>query len=392
VHAVGMSRSVHAMGAVERRSEIWIVRALAIIRATQTVPYLFVALRTDRAAAYTSPALVLALYSCYVLWSIVLFRMSLRRGVVTKWLVIVDALVAVTCIASAGRLFRPSAATTWLNWTVGPWIATAIIAALYLPIRYAIGVGCLAALAYGSGLAQAISTTEGRDALVGNTVVGVFFTFAASLGAGLLRRLSRESDRTAAALLEARTKEAAWKEQARISSMIHNSALQTLVLLSREPGLSEDLRQRCITDAHSLRTGLVPFPDTSPVGLAAQLTKVVREQRARLRLEIAFNMDDLPDDLPPSIVEAMTSAVMEALNNVDKHSGTREATVIATGDGAGGIEVTVTDKGKGFNPDATPRGFGLAQSIIEAVRTLGGQATVTSFPGLGTSVELRWTR
>jgi signal transduction histidine kinase len=360
---------------------------------TQTVPFLFVVLGTDRAAVYSNPTLVLSLYAFYVLWSVVLFGVSLRRGLVTRPLVVADVVIAVSCIAAAGQFQRAAAATTWLNWTVGPWMATAIIASIYLPVRYAMGVGGVAALAYGSGLLPEVSTTEGRNALVGNIVAGVFFTLAASFGAALLRRLSRESDRAAADLLEARTKEAAWRELARVSSMIHNSALQTLVLLSREPSLPDDVRQRCAQDAHSLRTSLVPLPTTNPAGLAAQLTKVVREQRVRLRLEVVFNMDDdLPDDFPIDVVDALANAVTEALNNVEKHSGVDAATVNAIGDGAGGVEITVTDKGCGFDPDTTPRGYGLTQSVEGLVRAVGGRVVVTSHPGLGTSVELRWTR
>ena len=388
-----MSRSLHAMGNMERRSEGWVVRVLAMLRVAQTLPFLFVVIKADRSAAYTYTALVLAMYFVYLAWSATLFWISLRRGTVTRKLVVTDAVITFSCVLFVGRMFRSDAATTWLNWTVGPWMAAAILVALYLPIRYSATFSCLILLAYGAGLVNASSASNAWNAFLGNGIIGVLFIVGAFLGTGHLRRLSIQVDSSNKEAIEARAAEAAMKERVRQSDILHNSALQTLTMLGRESsGLSEDLRKRCSSDAHHLRMGLASNFEGDPTSLVAQLIEVVREQQDRLHLEVSFTEDDLPSDLPRDVVHALVTAVTEALNNVAKHAGTKEVVIIATGDGLGGVELTVTDKGCGFDLTNDLRGYGLTYPLDESLRRVGGHAKVTSYKGLGTSVELRWTR
>jgi signal transduction histidine kinase len=103
----------------------------------------------------------------------------------------------------------------------------------------------------------------------------------------------------------------------------------------------------------------------------------------------------------------MAYAVREALANVASHAGSGEAWVEvhwaaagaadagAAGAGAagaaGGVEVTVRDKGVGFDPGRVgPARLGLRRSITERVADCGGRAVITSAPGEGTLVTLRW--
>ena len=116
--------------------------------------------------------------------------------------------------------------------------------------------------------------------------------------------------------------------------------------------------------------------------------------------------DRLPPDLPPGVVEALTGAAREALNNVAKHARTDEAWLTASAEGAGetggdggdrgaggggGVRVTVVDRGVGFDPGARPMGLGVNHSILKRVADAGGRATVTGAPGEGTIVEMTWT-
>lgn len=62
-----------------------------------------------------------------------------------------------------------------------------------------------------------------------------------------------------------------------------------------------------------------------------------------------------------------------------------------TGEGrvlADRVEVTVTDDGCGFDPDAE-RGFGISQSITARLQEVGGGALIRSRPGRGTTVAAR---
>lgn len=102
-------------------------------------------------------------------------------------------------------------------------------------------------------------------------------------------------------------------------------------------------------------------------------------------------------DVPVPVAAAMAYAVREALTNVASHAGTGEAWVEVRWAAAGGadatasVEVTVRDKGVGFDPGRIgPARLGLRRSITERIADRGGQATITSAPGEGTVVILRW--
>jgi|GEM_PF-4546376 len=80
--------------------------------------------------------------------------------------------------------------------------------------------------------------------------------------------------------------------------------------------------------------------------------------------------------------------IQEALANVRKHANA-SAVEVAVEPAEGGITVTITDNGRGFEPGAPgERHFGL-QIMEERAAALGGHLTVQSRPGQGTVVTVR---
>jgi ligand-binding sensor domain-containing protein/signal transduction histidine kinase len=85
--------------------------------------------------------------------------------------------------------------------------------------------------------------------------------------------------------------------------------------------------------------------------------------------------------------------LQEAISNLVKHSGAREATLIVKPD-SGWLLVTLQDNGKGFDYDAAAhrtgrrQGFGLF-GMSERVRMIGGTLAVESSPGQGTRIDFR---
>ena len=58
----------------------------------------------------------------------------------------------------------------------------------------------------------------------------------------------------------------------------------------------------------------------------------------------------------------------------------------------GSVCVTITDTGQGFNIDKlTKERHGVRESIIKRMESIGGKASLTSRPGVGTQVTLEWT-
>lgn len=118
------------------------------------------------------------------------------------------------------------------------------------------------------------------------------------------------------------------------------------------------------------------------------LADTLRDQGA-LGLDIHYSVDELPHQLPPDVTAALIHAVREALNNVLKHGEVSEAWVTAMGE-RGGVRITVTDRGVGFDPVTVERGLGLTQAIDARMAAVGGRVEITSSSGHGTSVELTW--
>ena len=93
-------------------------------------------------------------------------------------------------------------------------------------------------------------------------------------------------------------------------------------------------------------------------------------------------------DLPPlarEVESELFRIVGEALANVSKHSGAREAS-IALARVRGRLQLLVRDPGRGFRTRVARRhGFGLL-GIEDRARAIGGRATIRSTPGRGTTV------
>jgi signal transduction histidine kinase len=384
-----------AMGEAERGTMLWLVRALALLRAAQLLPWLTVVF-AGRWETYYRPGLVVALYVGYVCWAVVLFARGLLREGFTRGWVAADVALTAGCVYAVGRACMPGFATTWQNWTVGPAMGAAVLAT--------ISFGPIAGIVAGSVLSAAYAITAWPDVAVvpngAGQVLGILaslavFTIAAGLFAARLRLSARQADESAAAALTAQRAQAAtearFEERTRQYRLLHDNVLSTLSAISRG-GLdhrTREVRQRCGREADFLRGLISAATDASPTGLSAALAQVGHDQAA-FGLRIHHSNDAVPQQLPTEIVRATAESVKEALNNVAKHAGTKEAWVTATGESDGSIVVSVVDRGAGFDPTIVQPGRGIAQSLRQRMLEVGGQVVIDSEPGEGTCVEIRW--
>jgi len=122
------------------------------------------------------------------------------------------------------------------------------------------------------------------------------------------------------------------------------------------------------------------------LGLVPALTEFCKEFGEQSQLRIEFVHADVPAVLPREIVVCLYRIAQEALRNAQRHSGSCCARVELTVPSIR-LQLCITDKGKGFDPAVVggEQGLGLA-SMAERVRNLGGQFSVQSQPGEGTSI------
>ena len=108
------------------------------------------------------------------------------------------------------------------------------------------------------------------------------------------------------------------------------------------------------------------------------------EQRAGIQAQL---IGEVTASLSKQDEEGLYWVVQELLNNVLKHASATSVTV-ALRDLPDGLEVEVSDDGKGFDPSASKRGIGL-RSVQERVERLAGRLDVVSQPGQGCRVLVR---
>lgn len=87
-------------------------------------------------------------------------------------------------------------------------------------------------------------------------------------------------------------------------------------------------------------------------------------------------------DAPAPIARAVLAALDEALANVEHHSGASIVSIAVTV-GRGGLRMTVSDHGRGFDPARTGPGI---ERMRTAFAATGGSLSVNSVLGEGTTV------
>ena len=112
-------------------------------------------------------------------------------------------------------------------------------------------------------------------------------------------------------------------------------------------------------------------------------------RRAQL-LGLSLDIRPAPPGPPlvASVGEVLEGAAWEALNNIAKHSGQREATLEWHWDGSDG-RLVIADRGRGFRP-GSDAAHGVDGSIVDRCASAGISPRVESAPHSGTSVIFAW--
>jgi signal transduction histidine kinase len=201
-------------------------------------------------------------------------------------------------------------------------------------------------------------------------------TAEAQAMAAEMQRVLAERDREAAVLRE---RTAAHRE-------IHDYLLPIVERMAHgenDPGLSDEA-WKGVRRARRFLTDGDPG-EATPFGA---LIDDIRESFADDRMPLVCVMR-IHADPPAEAGEAVAAATREALNNARKHAGTGRPVNLYVEAAEDGVEVTVRDRGVGFDPGrVTPRG-GLG-STFPALRQVGGEVVVKSRPGEGAKIIIRW--
>jgi signal transduction histidine kinase len=323
------------------------------------------------------------------LWS-ACFTWRVRRSGLTAAVVLADAAV-IAALELAQEHLVPAVlindTTTWML----PLACTSVYILQLAPRPWTgLSGAAVVIIAYGLGVYHPADAWL----LAVETIV------AAGLVA-VIRGGARQADTVVAAGLvterRIRAEEARRADEQEQHRQLHDTVLSTLTMVAAGAfaGPAAALTAQAARDLRVLQ-GLEGAP-AMPAGPAAAggpvpLTDLRPglEQAAASTDDLAVRLELVPVTLPSPVADQLAACVGEALRNVEQHAGTGQAEVTVAG-GAGWAVVKVTDRGRGFDPAATPPSRrGIRESITGRMLAAGGRVAIASRPGAGTTVTMSW--
>jgi len=310
-------------------------------------------------------------------------------------------------MATVLRVLRPAVAVAWwfiaVDLVISCWsvIAGEVAGTIQFAGGYPL-VGAFAAIyAFGWGgaiVGAIVLTAIGMGRVVGgeepiaqdvaNSIAYLFSVGAVGGVAAAFRLFEQRRLAAEAALEKERTERIRAEEHAEVAAHLHDSVLQTLALIQRDPDSTPDIRGLARHQERELRTWLFPGQAESnggPGGFREDLVAVCSEVEdlgsARIELVVVGNT--------AAPVDPIVRAAREAVLNASKHSGAETVSVYGeVGDDL--VQVFVKDRGAGFDLASVPKSRqGIRESIVHRMERHGGAAEVISAAGEGTEIRLQ---
>jgi PAS domain S-box-containing protein len=200
-------------------------------------------------------------------------------------------------------------------------------------------------------------------------------------------------------LIEAHEEERTW-----IGRELHDDINQRLALLAVELGQWSEKESRAKFSEH-LSHALTRIMEISVdvqalshrlhsskldyLGLATAARGFCKEVADKAKVDVQFNHSAVPSTIPKEVSLCLFRVLQEALQNSIKYSAARTFKVDLRGI-SGGIELVVSDDGKGFDEQEvlSHHGLGLI-SMRERMQMVDGVLNVKTAPGVGTTISAR---
>jgi signal transduction histidine kinase len=190
---------------------------------------------------------------------------------------------------------------------------------------------------------------------------------------------------------------AADAERRKVERDLHDGAQQHLVLLNLKLAMAQRLidtdpagakamhdevradLERALAELRDLAHGIYPQALESE-GLPAAL----REAAQRSAIPTTIEADGTTR-YRPELEAAVYFCCLEAFQNAGKHAGEGATAIIRLADRDGSMHFEIVDTGAGFDPSAIRESAGI-QNMTDRIGALGGELTITSTPGHGTTI------
>jgi signal transduction histidine kinase len=285
----------------------------------------------------------------------------------------------------------PPGSSPWL-WGLS-YVAVACVAVAEVkPVRA--GLTC-------AGLTLAVAAFYARDVPLGQSAINAAGLAVASgvfIVSIWLRRIQADrvdtAEQHAQALYAQQHRDLVVEaERVRTDAFLHDSVLATLSAAAsqRDPRSAARMARTTLEVLTDSRHRSGPRPLHIPFRRAVADAE---RQFAPLRHQVDIDFTAIDSvELPPDVADALVTATLQAIENSITHAGSGAHRAVTTERTArGGVRITVTDDGRGFDPEGVAQErLGVRLSIVERMENVGGNADVLSSPGNGTTVGLSWS-
>ncbi len=159
-----------------------------------------------------------------------------------------------------------------------------------------------------------------------------------------------------------------------LEQMLNHSLSTVRTGLDETRRILQDLRARPLED----------------LGLRLALKSLVEKTAERASINCEVKISKLLPNLPPVVEQSIYRITQEALNNIVNHASANHFSVTLTSQN-NQISLTILDNGIGFNDQkiAEQSQFGI-QGMLERATESGGQLSIKSKPGQGTTIHYLW--
>jgi len=299
-----------------------------------------------------------------------------RSGVLgTAAFLVVDGLVALllgaaSTIAGAEDFFHGGMPMSWLivaAYAYGTW--GAVPASIVLGVEQVI-----------------VHVIEGKGAVsAAGSLVFVVFAVVVGWAFDSLRHAERRRMDAEQRLLAERAKRARQEERARLANQLHDSVLQSLLVMRRDAEDAEQIRYLARREERSLRRFIGDLRSEHGNSFRAALFEICDDVEDTFGVDVKSVIRD--DAEVTDQLAAAVAAAREALINAAKHSGVDQVDLYAEA-GNGAVTIFIRDRGTGFDTTHRKTGGGFDNSLLARVRDAGGSVSVVSAPGQGTEVTI----
>lgn len=197
-------------------------------------------------------------------------------------------------------------------------------------------------------------------------------------------------------------------ERSRIAANLHDSLGQSLLVIKNQAQLAmqsanneslvqqrldeiSEIAWQAVEEVRQITHDLHPY-QLDRLGLTQAIRAIIKRVADNCPIQFASHVDDLDGIFQKESEIHVYRIVQESLNNIIKHSGAAEATVVIKKQAAM-VSMSFRDNGRGFDANASSpavqsnAGFGLG-GIAERTKILDGKMVLESQPGKGANLTI----